>query len=471
MKMILALILIWPMHGFAISLEDFLKEVQIKNKIFKNFEQLEAAAQAKKSAGDSGLMPVLTMKASQISDKNPKVYAPTYVQTDLDGIEYSLGVAKRFSTGTALSSTVSLGEGEAEINGVSRTKQGTGSLSFAVSQSLWRDSFGKSTRLRWAREGFVEDLEVAAVRAQQSAALVDAEAAFWDYLYISQEVVVRKGNLIRAKKLNDWMQKRVANGIADRSDLVQIQALVASRELQLSMADDEYVAATAKIKDLLEMTSDQEVPRFEGKLEVARKLEPTFVAEGPAEALPWDAYISTKEAGLKKTISAETQEGLAADLQLKASYATHSSGSGLSEAQSEITKTDKSTQAIAIEWTYLFDGSTKSSIEDAANRESAASQLKSERKLLEGKTQWAELQRRWAELSKKIKSAETIARLQSERVKLEQDRLAKGRTVTSAVITAEQEAEEAELNLSKLKSEQRKLEARSRMFVAAGRAQ
>jgi hypothetical protein len=54
---------------------------------------------------------------------------------------------------------------------------------------------------------------------------------------------------------------------------------------------------------------------------------------------------------------------------------------------------------------------------------------------------------------------------QKERYRSEQDKLAKGRTITSQVITAEGDVAESELSLIKLLTEQRKLEAQAKMFI------
>jgi hypothetical protein len=99
-----------------------------------------------------------------------------------------------------------------------------------------------------------------------------------------------------------------------------------------------------------------------------------------------------------------------------------------------------------------------------------SSKLKAERKLLEGKTAWAELVRRHEEMSRKVKLAVKLSQIQTEKVKTESDKLSKGRTITSQVITAEQDASEAELNAIKLKVEQRKMESQARLFVQSEEA-
>lgn len=78
---------------------------------------------------------------------------------------------------------------------------------------------------------------------------------------------------------------------------------------------------------------------------------------------------------------------------------------------------------------------------------------------------WEELNRRYKEFSNKIEALSKVAEFQRERAKAEQDKLAKGRSITSQVITSEQESSESELTLIKLKAEQRKLESQGLLFT------
>lgn len=452
--------------AWAMDLESFLTTVQSKNKIFQSLEVSTQAAGQRKFSGDTALMPVLTAKGSWLSDKNPKTYTPTLVQTGMEGSEYSLGLAKKFSSGTGVSATASLGEGDIEINNGASTAQASSSLSFALSQSFLKDGFGRGTRMRWEREAYVESLEKIGFHLQIQAALIDAESAFWDFVYLRDELKIRQGNLQKSERLYAWMSKRVQNGISERSDLVQIEALKATRELQLSMTQDDFKAAQKKLRDLLELSEAEVLPELQAKLDETRKLEQLIArGEQKGEVLSWEAYASVLESKVKRVVVNEVQDGLRPDLQLKAAYATHAYGNTLSDAQKDITKTDKATQAVSLEFTYYMDADTKSSVTNVAKMEATSSQLKAQRKVLEGKTQWSELNRRLAEMKNKVNSAVSISRLQAERARLEQDKLSKGRTVTSQVISAEVDAAEAELTVTKMKAEQRKLEARARMFV------
>jgi outer membrane protein TolC len=466
-KLTLSFLLLGHISASAMNLEDYLKAVQEKNKMFQSLNSSAQASYEKKISGDSALMPVLTLKRSFLNDKNPRpINVNAFVQY-MNVSEYSIGIAKKFSTGTAFSANTALGKSTTSFLSNSTpidVEQGNSSLNFGVSQSLWKDAFGTSTRLRWEREAHIESIEKTALRIQSQSVLMDAEIAFWDFIYAREDLKVKKSNLQKAEKLKAWMTKRVSNGLSERSDLVQIEALVASRSLMLSISKDDYEAARKKIATHLESSGN--LPEFEARIGDERKIDNLVSGKlHKGRVIDWESFASVAESKLKNAVSREVSEGLKPDLQLKASYTTNGIGASSDENIKNLVKTDKATQAVALEFTYLLDGDVKSSVKNAALLDAQASRLKSERKVLEGESQWSELQRRWSEMTSKIKTTELISKLQNERARLESDKLEKGRTVTSQVIMAEQDAADAELNLIKLKAEHRKIEARARMFV------
>ena len=84
----------------------------------------------------------------------------------------------------------------------------------------------------------------------------------------------------------------------------------------------------------------------------------------------------------------------------------------------------------------------------------------------EGKIAWVELLRKYQTTQETVKTLEKIANYQRERAKAEQDKFAKGRTITLNVVTAETDSAEAEVRYLKAKSGLRKLEATTLLFTS-----
>jgi hypothetical protein len=180
-----------------------------------------------------------------------------------------------------------------------------------------------------------------------------------------------------------------------------------------------------------------------------------------------DVQLSVLEAALRKTVAKEISGNQKSDLQLSASYNTNaydSSKSSFSLA-SDLTKTETPTTQVALTWTYLWDTEEKRALTLQGEKELKISELKLKRKQIESQSVWEELNRRYNELTEKIDAMSKVTEFQRERAKAEADKLSKGRSITSQVITSEQDASDSELSLIKMKAEQRKLESQGLLFT------
>lgn len=451
-----------PLASRAMTLEEFLSAVAKKHGGIQAIQESREASDARRDSGDIEFAPALSLKGSYLEDKKqPNQFgaSETKVQTA------TLGFGKKFSSGTSLG--LSASSTAMENPDLANPLFAQGSLGVSISQSLWKDAFGHGTSLRHERERLVNRTERAGLDLQERQLYVNAEIAFWDYLYAKESLEIRKASMNRAKRIENWVSRRVNDGIGDSADLYNARALVASRNLQLQLAEDAQTTAANKLRDFLELPYAEPLPEMQGDFTVARA--PTnLVGGGNGRIWRLDSYLAFLEAKTRGVVADEVNEGTKADLVLAGQYNTNSfeQGGKLSDGTRNWTKTDTPTTAVSLSWTYLFDTGGKGSTLESARKEAAAAKLRAERSRLESESAWSELNRRHGELSRKVQSAEQISKLQAARARAEQDKLSKGRSITANVITAEQEAAEAELSWTLLRSEQRKLEASSRLFVS-----
>lgn len=448
----------------AMTVEQFLQEVQKKNKNFQAMDVSVEAAEDRRVAGDLGLSPVLTMAGGYLSDEKQ----PQQLGTKLVSKQYSLGVAKEFSTGTQASVSGNVQQvqvSNAPAAFANFADYSASSLGVSLSQSLWKNGFGSGTRLRQQRESSSAQLEKQNYTLQQRQILTQAESAYWDYLYQQDELAQREESLERARRIETWLKRRFADGINDRADYLNAQALAATRELQLSVTKDQAVAAEKTLRDMLELGADEKLPPFESDFKKARGL--TGLVDGQSgRVVRLDAYIASLEAKTKALGAEEVMNAQRPDLVLQAAYNTNSNlQPSPTEAVNNITNTNIPTTSVGLKFSYMFDTDAKNAQQSVARKEALASKLRSERKLLESDTSWSELQRRYNELLKQIDAADRISRLQTARAKEQSLKLNRGRAITTDVINSEEDAANSGLNVNKLRAEARKLEAQSRMYV------
>jgi hypothetical protein len=450
----------------TMSLEDFVMAIKKKNTQFQSFNSSKEAAELKVKSGDIALSPVLFLSASYLNDKKQ----PNQLSANESVAQkYSLGFSQKFSTGTNIKISSDLME--VQNNGIqspifsSYAKYASGSLGVSLSQSLLKDGFGELTTLRRERELIQKDLETYALTIQERQQLLEAELLFWDSLYLDLEVKQREASLQRAVRIESWIQKRYNDGIADKADMMNAKALKATREFQLISSLDEQKSNAKKVRDFLELAESEANPVFKGDIGKNRSL--SFYLRGTTNVSRMDVQVSILEATLKKTLVKEVGSNQKSDLQLSAAYNTNAYDATKSafSLTSDLSKTNTPTTQVGLTWTYLWDTEEKRALTLQTEKELQVSELKLKRKKIESQSVWEELNRRYKEFSNKIEALSKVAEFQRERAKAEQDKLAKGRSITSQVITSEQESSESELTLIKLKAEQRKLESQGLLFT------
>lgn len=451
---------VFATSSMAMTLEEYLQTVKSKNKAFASLNASIESSNNKMVAGDVVLSPVLAAGYSLSSDKS----LPSSVGDKRDVTEYSLGVSKKFSTGTTLGVSAKTDQ----FNNVTTTpgmdKYSTGGLGVSLQQSLWKDFFGAGTRLRQELDASVNQIETVNLDLQMRAALFDAESVFWDYSVADEDLHLKQSNFDRAKKMEQWTSNRVTNGISDRADLMNVKALAALREVQLVTAQDEIKTQEAKFREYLDLGANEPTPAINGSLTQSHN----YMSQIPKnkEMIKIDSYLATLQAKTKRIAADQIKDIYKPDLSLLASYNTSSYDREYNDMVKDISKTDRPKTFIGVNFTWMFDTDAKRATIDAADKDALAAKYAAERSMNLGKIAWSDLLRKYEVTLKNVVTLEKVAQYQRERAKSEQDKFTKGRTVTANVVLAETDAAEAEVNLLKAKSGLRKLEASSLLFIA-----
>ncbi|MBC7371949.1 MAG: TolC family protein, partial [Bdellovibrionaceae bacterium] len=449
----------------ALTLDEYLSEVQKKHKEFQSFEVSKEAAEDRRVAGDLALSPTLSMDTSYLSDeKKPQ----TTGGTKLQATQYNAGVAKQFSTGTYLGVSGNLQHltiANPVLPGFP-SDYTTGTLAVTLSQSLWKNAFGRAVSLRRERETVSSNLEKESFNLQQRQILYNAESAYWDYMYQQEELAQKVDSLERSRKIETWLKRRFSDGISDRADFLNAQALSISRELALAVTRDQALSAEKNLRDFMELAPNEKLPALNSDFKKPRNIGELISGATAGDIVRLDTYLASLEAQAKGLGAKEAQEALRPDLVLQGSYATNSfSTISQNDALKDIAKADAPTSQVALKFSYMFDTDAKNSQESLSRKEALAAQLKSERKILESASSWSELQRRYGELLKQIETAEKLNKVQLSRAKEQGLKLSRGRSVTSDVVISEEDASSSALSLNRMRAEARKIEAQSRLFI------
>ncbi len=204
-------------------------------------------------------------------------------------------LSKPLSTGTTFN--VLSGIETAEYRPTPDEEQNLVNWRLGVTQSLWQNSFGRQTALRRQRDQEEIRSRLLTLILDRQEILVELELLYWDIAYAQQEVKIREENLERSRLILDWIRKRIERYAAEHVDLLQGQALVSSRELQLQLASDNLRTLQARLNEKLPLTAEF-VPHDED-LKTDRELS----------SLPADIDFAPSTPVLIETLKAEAEAG------------------------------------------------------------------------------------------------------------------------------------------------------------------
>lgn len=460
-------LLLWQTPVSAMTLQEYLKIVESKHKTIQSLDVSKEAADLREEAGDIELVPTLVAGVNYLSDKAPLGQFALFGATETRNLSYNLGVGKKFSTGTTvgISANASETENSGPISDPRFVKFGIGTLAVSLNQSLWKDAFGHATRLRWDRQEAATEAEKGSYDLQKKLLLINAEASFWNYFFANEALRIGRESLDRAKKIEGWTKRRVGDGISDRADLLETQGLVSVRQLQLITAQDDLETFKREIRDAMELPDSEPFPKLDGDISQSRTLSSMVDGNKKGRVVSLESYLASLQAKATMFAAKEVEDAYRPDLVLSGSYATNNLNSDMAGATSNLTNTNLPTTKVGLNLVYMFDTDVKDAAQNAAKKDALAAKLRSERKMLDSDSAWLELNRRYVEMTKRVEAANETVRIQSARQKAQVDLFNKGRSITFNVVNSEEDVATAELNLYRLRSEQRKMESQGRLFI------
>lgn len=450
-----------------IRVEEVLRYARNESEELKALQISTTALKAEINARDLVMATRLSSEFSQLWDQRDTVNP---VQRRFSRL-FSMGLSKPFETGTQLDVRTSYEE--------ARIRRGTNVVAAAteirfltdwevsISQSLWRDFFGRATRYRQDGDRAEFKARMYRLMFQQQEELLRIENLYWDWVFALREQEIRKLNFHRSQTIEKWTKERLARSAAEPTDLLNSQALVANRELQLQTVRDRLdrtaLAFRLVFPNLKEVTNFK--PDF---VESNRARTPQELMIGPrVKVAPerLDSLASRYSATAAQNRSKQIREETKPDLNLVFSHGNNGidadSGTSIREAYG----TDQPFNRVALVFNANLDFGLMAEQKTAARLTAEAEELRSRQLARQSELQWTDLVREIQSLGAQVVLAEKHADLQRKKAEAEKLRYARGRTTAAQAITFEQEAAEAELRAAQLMVDLRKAEARSRLFT------
>lgn len=415
-----------------LSVEEYLGQVAERHDGVRAAIEGEAGARERASEGRIGTAPTLFVEGERSLDASPK----NFVAAEGERVERSsvkAGVSQVLPFGG--SAKVYYAFSRNDLNGADPNFVKPPSYYYAspvaeLSVDLWRNALGRETkagvesaRHRALSRAFGE-------RMNRRKILSEAEQAYWSLAAARRVEEIARQSLARAEKLRDWASKRAASALADRSDLLEAEAVVRLRALDLRQAEDERRSAERVFEVVRGGTGDasEELAALSDAGEFPRRA-----------STPDEVAAAEHEAGAAAAAGAAGVEGARPRVEVYAAGALTGRRAGSRDAVSDSVSPDSPRWAAGARVSVPLDLAVLRAARTGHRAEAAAAGRRARRAAYESAANWRDLTDRLEDARRRVALAGEIEKAQLERVETERRRHGEGRTTTFFVLQAEQD--------------------------------
>ncbi|MGE4233516.1 MAG: TolC family protein [Bacteriovoracia bacterium] len=449
----------------TLDLDQFLMQVSEKNESIEASKSKSQGSELRSLEGDH-LTATSFFTEAQITTDERQTANPSFQGSKTTLQNYKLGFSQPTRWGSQLK--LYYGLTSTEIAGASPLFIKTPTFHDAyptleLSQSLWSNAFGISTR---AQQKMLESSAKATAFAESyrvKQELYSAEIVYWRLAVAREIVKVQTGAIERAEKIKEWNNKRVKLNLADRSDLLQSEAALKLRKLEFKAAQDEERAASqsfnlarnlnsSKVEELLSLPDPKKVITVSLPDRVEMR-EDVRAAEQSMEVA-----AASSDVNRHKTLP---------NLELFGSYARYWRDADRKEAMSNVWRPDHPLWVAGLRFNAPLDFFDSADIREGAIKEKYGAEKAYHRKLLEQEVEWTDLKTKLEELKSRLELSVILEDAQLEKITHEKKRLEKGKTTTYQALLFEQDYSQSQL--TRLQYQLQVLQAAAQLKLFGGK--
>jgi outer membrane protein TolC len=449
----------------TLSLAQFLQQATIQAEDFQAFEKSLKSLEYEIQARDLELSSNLKLEANDLKDQKDSF--SNFLNRDTRSQVFGVTLTKPFATGTtaSLGTAYELAEQDSSGNKLYRSN-----WDLSLTQDLWKNAFGKSTRLRRQSDQMELENRKLDLLLQRQQLVNNLEALYWDLALDERERAIREDNLKRSQQILDWTQKRLRISAARDTDLLQAQALVSTRKLELADVERSAVSNRARLQQLIPGLANASWKPDLSELEKDRNIRSLLVGDRNRDQNRTETptLISALSAQYKtQQLQVEAQavkDNLNPTLQVQLAHGQNGIRPDSSEAvdRSLARRADSNRIGLLLSMDLDFDLKNKS--REAAELAAQSAQLQAKRLERSSQVGWMDLSSEIEYLKNSLKLSKELYDFQRKKIEGERRYFQQGRSTVFEFINFEVVAADAELRFFRLLNQMRKTESGARLF-------
>ena len=453
-----------PATEETLSLDRYLEEVKTSHQGLLASELTRQGGQERSNEGGLTLSPFFFASAQHTHDERPTLSGPIYGDKTLSDA-FTFGFSKLFDFGlqSRLYYTVTnTGIFGADPAYITQPQFYANGLTLELTQSLWKNFLGKSTRAT------VDALnsEAKALNFNQAfevkSILADAESKYWRLALAQETVRVQEESLERTKTIRDFYARRVRLQLADRADLLQSEAALKERDLNLQTALDSERVAKRAFNASRNLDSD----------EVSEHLPPPAPTELNALTIPERMEKREDVKAAEETVHASvaqdqiSKDQYLPDLQLVFVGSTNGRDPNFQPTWDQSLTSAHPYTSVSLQLNIPLNVGGVSAVRSGYEKEMQGAQLTYERRLFDQENDWKDLVQKFNESKRRLLISLDLEKAQLSKLQQEKRRRSQGQSTTYQVFLFEQDFLSAQL--SRIQTEAQILDLSSMMKTYRG---
>lgn len=301
--------------------------------------------------------------------------------------------------------------------------------SLSISQPLWRNWMASELDAGVQQAAHGADAARAGLRYAAQAQLFQARQAYVQLITLRQVELIQAESLERNNKILEWTQRKYADNLADKVDVLQVEAAIRQVALALNQTREDEAKAGIHFNALRGQAVDAPI----GDLQPLSVPESLPVAKGDRQDL-----AAAKAALLGSAAAVESvKQRFTPDLSVFANVGMNERDPSTGEALGGAFKFDHPSSTVGIKFSTSLDWSLYRSVLQGAKKAQGAGAGQVEAKSQEIAQDWQQLQASWDSVKQRLSLAAELEGLQREKADREKVRYRDGRTTNFQVLRFE----------------------------------
>lgn len=333
--------------------------------------------------------------------------------------------------------------------------------SLQMTLPLWRNAGGSELKVKKAIIAANIDVKAVSESLSLSQILFEAENSYWRLLVSKAILDVEKKSFERAQQLNNWMENRVKLQLADQSDAFQTSAALKLRELDYQSAQAEDMSAERAFdlnRGVTNLVQYRNLPSLDDMF------SDTFAEKLPSYNFKEDVQLFLAQAALTSANIVAEIEKTRPTLDLNAGVALNQWDYTLQNAGFNAFSVRYPTYYVGFGFNMPLDSVALNGTVAGLSREKEGLVLLAERKKMESRSEWVDLNEKLNAAKDRLKIAVKVEAIQKSKLENEKVRHQRGRSTVYQVLVFEQDYDNAQLSKIRAKAEILQLMAKLKTF-------